>query len=72
MKKNKNLDLIIILASITVLALITAVVLLTRPYEARSLEDIKTVNVDNYKTMNKMKVNILYYYIIVKMKFLNM
>ena len=43
MKKVKNLDLIIILASITVLALITAVVLLTRPYEARTLEDIKTV-----------------------------
>ena len=53
MKKNKNLDLIIILASITVLAIITAVILLTRPYEARSLEDIKTVNVNNYKTMNK-------------------
>ena len=53
MKKVKNLDLIIILATITVFAIVTAVILLTRPYEARSLEDIKTVNVDNYKTMNK-------------------
>ena len=52
MKKVKNLDLIIILASITVLALITAIVLWTRPYEAKTIEDIKTVNVDNYKTMN--------------------
>ena len=43
MKKNKNLDLIIILASITVLAIVTAVILLTRPYEARTIEDIKTI-----------------------------
>ena len=53
MKKIKNLDLLIILATITVFAIITAIVLLTRPYEARSIEDIKTVNVNNYKTMNK-------------------
>lgn len=53
MKKVKNLDLIIILAAITVLAIVTAIILWTRPYEAKSLDDIKTVNVDNYKTMNK-------------------
>ena len=53
MKKNKNLDLIIILAAVTLLAIVTAIILWTRPYEARALSDIDTVNVDNYKTMNK-------------------
>jgi predicted Zn-dependent protease len=53
MKKVKNLDLILILAGITVLAIVTAIILWTRPYEARSLEEIKTVNINNYKTMNK-------------------
>lgn len=52
MKKVKHLDLIIILAAITLLAIVTAVVLWTRPYQANKFEDIKFVKVENYKTMN--------------------
>lgn len=52
MKKVKHLDLIIILAAITLLAIVTAVVLWTRPYQANKFEDIKSVKVENYKTMN--------------------
>lgn len=53
--KVRNLDLIIILASITVLALITGIILWTRPYEVKSIEDIHEVSIKNYKTMNKNK-----------------
>ncbi len=48
----KNLDLYIILASITVLAIITAILLWTRPFEAKSFEEIKDVTVENYNTQN--------------------
>ncbi len=55
MKKVKNLDLIIILVSITILGIITAIVLAIRPYEVKKFDKITHVNIDNYKTIKNNK-----------------
>lgn len=52
-KGIKNLDLIIIIIAITVIGLVTAVILATRPYEVGSFEKITHVNIDNYKNREK-------------------
>lgn len=55
MKNKKNLDLIIIIAAVTVLAIVTAIILWTRPYEAKSFEDLPETTFEDYKTINKNK-----------------
>lgn len=50
MKKVKNLDLWIILGIVTLLAIITTIVLAVRPYEIKHFDDIKVVNITNYKS----------------------
>ena len=55
MKKVKNLDLIIILVVITIIALITAILLAVHPFKIDSFDKVAEVNINNYKTMNKNK-----------------
>ncbi|MCM1513543.1 MAG: hypothetical protein NC090_00945 [Anaeroplasma bactoclasticum] len=50
MKKVKNLDLWIILGIVTLLAIITTIVLAVRPYEIKNFDDIKVVNIKDYKS----------------------
>ena len=51
MKKVKNLDLIIILVTISILGIITAIILAVKPYQVKSFDDITEVNINNYKSM---------------------
>lgn len=50
MKKVKNLDLWIILAVITLAAIITAIVLMVKPGQIKTLDKIKEVTIADYKT----------------------
>lgn len=50
MKKIKNLDLWIILAAITLAAIITSIVLVARPGQIKTLDKIKEVTIADYKT----------------------
>ena len=53
MKKNKNLDLIIILGVVTVIALVTAVMLAVRPFEVKKFEKLDTVTINDYTKQSK-------------------
>lgn len=53
MKKNKNLDLIVILGVITVIAVFTAVMLAVRPFEVKKFEKLDTVTVNDYTKQSK-------------------
>ncbi len=63
MKKVKNLDLIIILVTISILGIITAIILAVKPYQVKSFDDITEVNINNYKSMkgNKEEYLVLLY-----------
>ncbi len=50
MKKIKNLDLWIILGCVTLAAIIIAIVLVVKPGQIKSFDDIKTVTVEDYKS----------------------
>lgn len=51
-QKNRNLDLIIILIAVTIIAVITAFVLALKPYEIDEFERITEVNINTYNKMN--------------------
>lgn len=55
MKLRKNLDLMIILGTITVIAIIVAVILIVRPYEIKKFDKITHLTTENYNKVNKNK-----------------
>lgn len=61
MKKVKNLDLWIILAVITLAAIITAIVLIAKPGQIKTLGKIKEVTIADYKTKGASKYFVFVY-----------
>lgn len=55
MNLKKNLDLIIIMATITAIAVVVAVILIIKPYEVKSFDKITHLTVENYKKVGKNK-----------------